>query len=122
MTEDRRARNFLDSPFFSLRPRCAEPRLHDLRAHIAAALGTTDPTRIVAAFMAYVGTYESAEEYVARRITALLPPGFGWVVHCCDPRELRQRYETEVTEIWTIEAQGGAVLVFEASRVANFLI
>lgn len=95
----------------------AEVRPRDLRQKIAAALGTTDPDAIVAAIADYVGTYEHAEEYVARRLCALLPPGFGWVIACCDPAELRRRYEAEVTEIWTLPADGGGVMVFESARV-----
>lgn len=115
MADDRRARVFPDTTILSLKPGWAEPRLRDLRARISAALGTTDAARILEAILAYVGTYESAEEYVARRIAALLPPGFGWVVHCCDARELRRQYEAEVTELWTIEAPDGAVMVFESA-------
>lgn len=94
----------------------AELRPRDLRDTIAAALGTTDPDAIVAAAREYVGTFGHIEEYVAHRIAELLPPGFGWVIHCCDPTELRRRYQTEVTEMWTITADGGGVLVFESGR------
>ncbi|HEY8375421.1 MAG TPA: hypothetical protein VIK91_02985 [Nannocystis sp.] len=87
-----------------------------MRDRIAAALGTTDPDAIVAAVRDYVGTYAHVEEYVADRITELLPPGFGWVVHCCDPSELRRRYEAEVMELWTIPAEGGGVMVFASRR------
>lgn len=92
----------------------AKPR--DLREQLAAALGTTDPEAIVAAIADYVGTFEHAEEHVARRLCELLPPGFGWVIACCDRAELRRRYEAEITEIWTIPAEGGGVLVFESRR------
>ena len=103
MSTDRRPPTGLETLLEALHAGFAEPKPRDLRAQIAAALGTTDRQAIVAAIADYVGTYEHAEEYVARNLVELLPPGFGWLVHCCDPcggrRSARIRVTAEVSTV-----------------------
>lgn len=89
------------------------PRCRDLRGRLVAALGTTDPEVIAAAMGEYAGSYRNLDEYVRTRLGEYLPPGFGWLLACCDPELLRRHYETEVVRVWTIPADDGGVLVFE---------
>lgn len=89
------------------------PRARDLRGRLAAALGTADAAALADAVLGYVGKFSSVEEYVAQRLAEMLPPGYGWVLACCDAAELRRRYEREVVELWTLPADDGQVLVFE---------
>jgi hypothetical protein len=89
------------------------PRARDLRGRLVAALGTSEPAVIAAAIGGYVGAYRSVDEYVRARLGEFLPPGFGWLLACIDPAELRRCFEAEVVRVWTIPADDGGVLVFE---------
>lgn len=92
-------------PYFGPRPR-------DLRGRLVLALGTVDGDVLAAAVASYVGTFRSVEEYVLRQLAEYLPPGFGWLLRCCDAAEIRRCYETEVTRLWSIRADDGGVMVF----------
>lgn len=91
------------------------PRCRDLRGRLVAALGTTQPAVIEAALRGYAGSFRNVDEYVRVRLSEFLPPGFGWLLACCEPEVLRRHFEAEVVRVWTIAADDGGVLVFEGS-------
>lgn len=72
-----------------------------------------DPAVIETAIAGYAGSFRNVDEYVHARLREYLPPGFGWLLACCEPEVLRRHFEAEVVRVWTIEADDGGVHVFE---------
>src|SRR5262245_24737202 len=88
----------------------------DFRMHLALALKTTDIDVLEAAEEGYRGIFLSADEYISNQIAEHLPPFLGWILACCDPKLLRERYEAGKIAVWTIRLPDGRVMVFEAVR------
>ena len=86
----------------------------DFRERLVLALRTTDPLVLAAAEQAYRGTWPSVHEYIVEQLAALLPPLLDWILACCEPAELRRRYEAGFRRVWAIPLGQGQTMVFES--------
>lgn len=88
----------------------------NFRERLVLHLRTTCPAALERAERDFRGVFASVDDYVCAQLAVLVPDWLPWLREHVSPDELREGYEAETRQLWTIPLSDGRVMVFESER------